>query len=51
MWRVGGVDHDAVLRHIAEGSGWTGRDAFLIVISAMIRGSGGAVAASQSRSR
>lgn len=31
-----GVDHDAVLRHIAEESGWTGRYAFLIVISASI---------------
>ncbi len=36
MWVVGGVDHDAVLRQIAEDSGWTGRYAFLIVISAAI---------------
>lgn len=31
-----GVDHDAVLRQIADESGWSGRYAFLIVISAMI---------------
>jgi uncharacterized hydrophobic protein (TIGR00271 family) len=36
MWVVGGVDHDAVLRQIAEDSGWSGRYAFLIVISAAI---------------
>ena len=36
MWAVGGVDHDAVLRQIAEESGWSGRYAFLIVISASI---------------
>lgn len=38
-WRrfaVGGVDHDAVLRQIAEEAGWSGRYAFLIVISAAI---------------
>ncbi len=33
---VGGVDHDAVVRQIAEESGWSGRYAFLIVVSAMI---------------
>jgi uncharacterized hydrophobic protein (TIGR00271 family) len=31
-----GVDHDGVLRQIAEESGWSGRYAFLIVISAAI---------------
>lgn len=36
MWGVGGVDHDAVLRQIAEDSGWSGRYAFLIVVSAAI---------------
>ncbi|MEH3160034.1 MAG: DUF389 domain-containing protein [Sphingomonas taxi] len=36
IWVVGGVDHDAVLRHIAEDSGWSGRYAFLIVVSAAI---------------
>jgi uncharacterized hydrophobic protein (TIGR00271 family) len=36
MWVIGGVDHDAVLRTIAEDSGWSGRYAFLIVISAAI---------------
>ena len=36
MWVVGGVDHDAVLRQIAEDSGWSGRYAFLIVVSAAI---------------
>ncbi|MET4896161.1 DUF389 domain-containing protein [Sphingomonadaceae bacterium jetA1] len=36
IWAVGGVDHDAVLRQIAEDSGWTGRYAFLIVVSAAI---------------
>ncbi|WP_293968125.1 DUF389 domain-containing protein [Sphingomonas sp.] len=38
-WRmmvVGGVDHDRVLRQIAEDSGWSGRYAFLIVISGAI---------------
>ena len=35
MW-VRGVDHDAVLRQIAEEAGWSGRYAFLIVISAAI---------------
>lgn len=35
-WGVGGVDHDAVVRQIAEDSGWSGRYAFLIVISAAI---------------
>lgn len=33
---TGGVDHDAILRQIAEDSGWSGRYAFLIVISAAI---------------
>jgi uncharacterized hydrophobic protein (TIGR00271 family) len=36
IWVVGGVDHDAVLQQIAEDSGWSGRYAFLIVISAAI---------------
>lgn len=36
MWVVGGVDHDAVLKQISEDSGWSGRYAFLVVISAMI---------------
>jgi len=36
IWAVGGVDHDAVLRQIAEDSGWSGRYAFLIVIAAAI---------------
>ncbi|MEG8039669.1 DUF389 domain-containing protein [Sphingomonas sp. LR60] len=36
MWVTGGVDHDAVLRQIAGDSGWSGRYAFLIVISAAI---------------
>lgn len=36
LWVTGGVDHDAVLRQIAEDSGWSGRYAFLIVISAAI---------------
>ena len=31
-----GVDHDGVLRQIADESGWSGRYAFLIVISAAI---------------
>jgi uncharacterized hydrophobic protein (TIGR00271 family) len=33
---VRGVDHDAILRQIAEDSGWSGRYAFLIVVSAAI---------------
>lgn len=33
---VAGVDHDAVLRQIAEESGWSARYIFLIVISAAI---------------
>ncbi len=36
IWATGGVDHDAILRQIAEDSGWSGRYAFLIVISAAI---------------
>ncbi|ODP36747.1 hypothetical protein BFL28_19680 [Sphingomonas turrisvirgatae] len=36
MWVVGGVDHDEVLRQIAEDSGWSGRYAFLILVSAAI---------------
>ncbi|GGB41295.1 hypothetical protein GCM10011380_33480 [Sphingomonas metalli] len=36
QWVVGGVDHDAVLKTIAEDSGWSGRYAFLIVVSAAI---------------
>lgn len=36
IWVVGGVDHDAVLKTIAEDSGWSGRYAFLIVISVAI---------------
>lgn len=32
-WVVGGVDHDDVLRQVAEESGWSGRYAFLIVVS------------------
>ena len=36
MWVLGGVDHDAVLRQIIEESGWSGRYAFLIVVSAAI---------------
>ncbi|WP_314372502.1 DUF389 domain-containing protein [Sphingomonas paucimobilis] len=36
LWVVGGVDHDAVLRQIAQDSGWSGRYAFLIVVSAAI---------------
>lgn len=35
LW-VGQVDHDAIVRQIAEDSGWSGRYAFLIVISAAI---------------
>src|SRR5690606_12672172 len=33
---VRGVDHDAILLQIAEDSGWSGRYAFLIVVSAAI---------------
>lgn len=36
IWVVGGVDHDAVLRQISEEAGWSGRYAFLIVISMAI---------------
>lgn len=36
QWVVGGVDHDAVLRQITADSGWSGRYAFLIVISAAL---------------
>lgn len=36
IWVVGGVDHAAVLKQIAEDSGWSGRYAFLILISASI---------------
>jgi len=36
IWAVGGVDHDAVLRQIAEESGWSGRYVFLILVSAAI---------------
>jgi uncharacterized hydrophobic protein (TIGR00271 family) len=36
IWVVGGVDHPAVLKQIAEDSGWSGRYAFLILISASI---------------
>lgn len=36
VWVVGGVDHAAVIRQIAEDSGWSGRYAFLILISASI---------------
>ena len=36
IWATGGVDHDAVLRQIAEDAGWSGRYAFLIVVSAAI---------------
>lgn len=36
IWVVGGVDYDAVLKQIAEDSGWSGRYAFLIVVSAAI---------------
>lgn len=34
MWVVGGVEYEAVLAQIARESGWSGRYAFLIVISA-----------------
>lgn len=36
LWVTGGVDHDAVLREIAAESGWSGRYAFLIIVSAAI---------------
>lgn len=36
MWVVGGVDYEAVLAQISQDSGWSGRYAFLIVISAAI---------------
>jgi len=36
IWVIGGVDHDAILKEIAQDSGWSGRYAFLIVISAAI---------------
>ena len=36
IWVIGGVDHDAVLRQIAKDSGWSGRYAFLILVSAAI---------------
>ncbi len=36
IWVVGGVDYDAVLNQISEESGWSGRYAFLIVISVAI---------------
>lgn len=36
IWVVGGVDHDAILKSIGEESGWSGRYAFLIVVSAAI---------------
>ncbi len=36
IWVTGGVDHAGVLRQIAADSGWSGRYAFLIVISAAI---------------
>ena len=36
LWVTGGVDHDAVLRQIAEDSGWSGRYLLLIVLSAAI---------------
>lgn len=36
IWVTGGVDHDAVLRQIAEDAGWSGRYAFLILVSAAI---------------
>lgn len=34
MWFIRGVDHAEVLRQIAEDSGWSGRYALLIVVSA-----------------
>ncbi|WP_325491168.1 DUF389 domain-containing protein [Sphingomonas sp.] len=33
---TGGVDHDAILHQIADESGWSGRYAFLILVSAAI---------------
>lgn len=36
IWAVGGVDHDDVLRQIAEDSGWSGRYVFLIIVSAAL---------------
>lgn len=36
IWVVGGVDHAATLAQIHEDSGWSGRYAFLILISAAI---------------
>lgn len=36
IWVVGGVDHDGVLRQIADDSGWSGRYAFLILVSAAL---------------
>lgn len=36
IWVVGGIDHDTILKQIAEESGWSGRYAFLILISAAI---------------
>lgn len=36
IWATGGVDHDAILREIAEDSGWSGRYVFLILVSAAI---------------
>lgn len=36
LWAAGGIDHDAVLREISGESGWSGRYAFLIIVSAAI---------------
>jgi uncharacterized hydrophobic protein (TIGR00271 family) len=36
IWVVGGVDHPAVLKQIAEDSGWSGRFAFLLLIAASL---------------
>lgn len=36
IWVVSGVDHAAVLKQIAEDSGWSGRYVFLILISATL---------------
>lgn len=36
IWVVGSLDHDAVLRQISEDSGWSGRYAFLVVVSVTI---------------
>lgn len=36
IWVTGGVDHADVLRQITEDSGWSGRYAFLILISAFL---------------